>query len=94
MLSLISQVLYLTVIPAGLVLGSTAERLAVLGVAAVLLLRLAVRRRSAARFRRLRAAEVVALAGTEVRELVGGQLEVDGRDRVVEVCPLGDPHDR
>jgi len=64
MLSLLSQVLYLTVIPAGLVLGSTAERLAVLGVAAVLLLRLAVRRRSAARFRRLRAAEVVALAGT------------------------------
>ena len=64
MLSLISQVLYVTVIPAGLVLVSTAERLAVLGVAAVLLLRLAVRRRSAARLRRLRAAEVVPLAGT------------------------------
>ena len=64
MLSLISQVLYLTVIPAGLVLGSTAERLAVLGVAAVLLLRLVVSRRSAARLRRLRAAEVVSLPGT------------------------------
>jgi hypothetical protein len=61
MLSLISQVLYLTMIPAGLVLGSTADRLAVLGVAAVLLLRLAVRRRSAAR---LRAAEVVSLPST------------------------------
>ena len=61
MLSLISQVLYLTVIPAGLVIGSTAERLAVLGVAAVLLLRLAVRCRSAAR---LRAAEVVSLPST------------------------------
>jgi hypothetical protein len=61
MLSLISHVLYLTVIPAGLVLGSTADRLVVLGVAAVLLLRLAVRRRSAAR---LRAAEVVSLPST------------------------------
>jgi len=60
MLSLISQVLYLTVIPAGLVLGSTPERLAVLLVAAVLLLRMSVRRRSATavRTRRLQTAEV------------------------------------
>lgn len=55
MLSLISTVLYLTMIPAGLVLGSTPERLALLLVAAVLLLRLAVRRRTA---------DVVPLPGT------------------------------
>ena len=44
MLSLITQTLFLTVIPAGLVLGSTPERLAVLLVAAVLLLRMSARR--------------------------------------------------
>lgn len=48
MLSLITQVLYVTLIPAGLVLGGTQERLAVLAVAAVLALRVVARRRSSA----------------------------------------------
>jgi len=47
MLSSLSLVLYVTVIPVGLVLGSTPERLALLAVAALLVLRLVARRRSA-----------------------------------------------
>ena len=63
MLSLISTVLYLTVIPAGLILGTTPERLALLLVAAVLLLRTSLRRRSGDRVTRLRPADVVPLPG-------------------------------
>lgn len=47
MLSFLSLVLYVTVIPVGLVLGSAPERLALLAVAAHLVLRLVARRRSA-----------------------------------------------
>jgi hypothetical protein len=49
MLSVLTQVVYVALIPAGLVLASTPERLALLAVAAVLLLRVLARHHAGAR---------------------------------------------
>ena len=48
MLSTLTQVVYVALVPAGLVLGSATERVALVMVAAVLLLRLLVRHRTRA----------------------------------------------
>jgi hypothetical protein len=58
MLSALTQVVYVALIPAGLVLASTPERLALLAVTAVLLLRALARHHAGARRHSPSAAEL------------------------------------
>jgi len=68
MLSAVTLVVYVALIPAGLVLANTPERLALLAVAAVLLLRVLARHHAGVRRHHLPVAQLAAVQVTAAQD--------------------------